>query len=264
MSAEVTHEDVKSYELANRGAALVLSARSFVIDSSATCQKAGEFVKSIADLKKEIEETFNPICEAANKAHKTATAKRAEHLAQPQEADGIMRQKIGAFLAEEKRREAAAAAEEQRRLQAEADDLALAEAQQLEAAGMPELAEAVISTPPVVAPVPVQRTQMAGVAAVETWGYSELPEVSTSQSCDGEAALIEKAIAALDALAYQDLRAKLKGLATVIRTRTKRFYLTKDTKKIGGVVRALKKDADQEVRGIKCYPSTNLRVGGRR
>ena len=267
MSAEITTGEVNEYEMSNRGAELVLWARNLKITNSAECRAAGERVKLIALLRKDIKETFDPICASANEAHKTATKKRAEHLAQPDEADVMARQKITRFLADEERREREIAAAEQCRLQKEADDAALAEAAQLEAAGLPELAEEVIASPPVVAPVPVQRTQMAGISQVATWSYSLLPEVVTPRTDEEEADLMDAAANFILACNHPHmdvmLPRQLKTRAAIIRKRLKRYYMVADTAKIENAKKAMKKDAEREVGGILVVQNTGIRPSGR-
>jgi hypothetical protein len=55
-------------------------AKAVKVVDAHTYTAAGTLWKQIGDMIKEVKDTFDPICEAANRAHKEATSKRAKYL----------------------------------------------------------------------------------------------------------------------------------------------------------------------------------------
>jgi len=197
---------------------------------------AAEMGKALAAMEKKVQETFDPICDAAHKAWKAATSKRASFLDPLTTAKRHLASAIGAFdqeqerlrRAEEQRLLAAQReleAKEAARLRREAEDRQLAEALAATEIGDDDLAEAIVNAAPVVElppPVPVivptQVQAVAGASTRTTWKFRIV-----------NAALIP------------------------------REYLAIDETKIGGVVRAMK--GATNIPGIEAYPeaSTSFR-----
>lgn len=73
-----------------------------VIDSESYLS-AGKLWKSIGDMIKEVKDTFDPICDAANKAHKEATGKRAKYLDPLTTAQKSVKSLMSAYDAEQER-----------------------------------------------------------------------------------------------------------------------------------------------------------------
>jgi DNA-binding transcriptional regulator YbjK len=172
---------------------IVEQAGAVVVTDSESYSAAGTLWKSLGDMIKEVKDTFDPICDAANKAHKAATAKRAKFLdplaAAYKSVKGLMeaydKEQARIAKAEQDRLEEIARQEEEKRRQEELDRLkAESDAEQerlleaamaAEAAGNTEQAErlteaavsvseavlqeaAVIASEPVaVAPIVVQK-----------------------------------------------------------------------------------------------------------
>ena len=161
---------------------------------------AGEFLVAIRGLRRRIDETFDPVIDAAYRSHKAAIAAKKKHADPVDAAERIIKRKIGDYsLQEESRRRV-----EEARLQAEArareEEARLAEAVALEQAGESALADSVIAVPLVVAPVVLPPPPTAaGVSTRTTWAFR----------------IVNPAIIPRD-------------------------FLTPDRVKIGGVVRALK------------------------
>jgi hypothetical protein len=59
---------------------IVDQAKAVKVTDSETYTTAGTLWKQIGDMIKEVKDTFDPICDAAHKAHKAATEKRAKYL----------------------------------------------------------------------------------------------------------------------------------------------------------------------------------------
>lgn len=71
---------VETEEVEVKAISIVDQAKAVIVTDSKTYTAAGILWKSIGDMIKEVKETFDPICEAANRAHKEATGKRAKYL----------------------------------------------------------------------------------------------------------------------------------------------------------------------------------------
>lgn len=199
----MTTATIDNPELEQETAALITSTAQLIVTDAASYTLAGERLTGLATLKRKIETWFEPLVEAAHKAHKALTTRRATSLKPiDAEIDRLKRQ-MGAWKAEqdrlqrEREREAALAAQraEQARLEAEA---ALLERQ-----GEPALAAAVIeqaiATPAPAVVLPSAVPTIAGVSTAEAYDY---------------------------VIVNEDL--------------LPRAYLTPDHKKIRGVVQAMK------------------------
>jgi hypothetical protein len=152
---------------------IVDQAKAVKVTDTETYKQAGALWKSIGEMIKEVKDTFDPICDAANKAHKAATAKRAKYLDPLTSAQKSVKQLMSSYDAEQERLRR----EEQRRLEeiarkAEEERLlmeAIAAEEELKAQGLTAEeakaeAEAIISQPVYVPPVVVPKAvpKMAG------------------------------------------------------------------------------------------------------
>lgn len=133
-------------------------ARALTVEDQDSYDFANNTLSVIRDLEKEVGETFDPICAAAHKAHKEATAGRAKHLKPLEDAKAIIAGKIRDFEREQKR----LAAERQRLIDEEAKRLRdeetarqIAEAQAAGAVEEELLDMIEFAPPPVAAPVEV-------------------------------------------------------------------------------------------------------------
>lgn len=157
-------------------------ARALVITDPASYTRAAELLAGVRALQKEVAATFDPICEATDKAHKAATGGRRAAATPLAEAETILKDGMIAFdraaraaaAAEDARRRAIAAAEEEtRRLEelalqvdaADGDETALAEV----AADLEQLVRA--PAPVVVAPVVKATPVVAGIAFRACWKF---------------------------------------------------------------------------------------------
>jgi hypothetical protein len=170
---------VETNEVEVKALSIVDQAKAVKVVDVESYEYAGELWKGIGDMIKEVKATFDPICDAANKAHKAATAKRAAYL-DPLESvfksvkklmsDYDLEQERVRREAEEKLREQARKEEEERRLQ---------EAIILESEGQTAIAEAVMEAPVYVAPVVIPKTtpKMAGGPVFrEVWDFEIIDE----------------------------------------------------------------------------------------
>jgi HD superfamily phosphohydrolase len=156
-------------ELETTALTLKDQATAMVVKDVTGYSAAGELGKSIKELRAKIVDYFQPLKEAAHKAHKAITTKEAEELKPVDEAISILRNTMNAFNEEQKRLERI----EQARLQAIADEEARKEREKLlaaaikaEAAGKMEKAEEKLEQAEMVysAPVTVAPTVAKTVA----------------------------------------------------------------------------------------------------
>lgn len=143
-------------ELNLKALSRVEQAKAIVIKTDDDFLMAGEFLKGLKSLEKEIKATFDPVVKAAHEAHKAAKAARDRHYVPLKEAESIVKPKIGEYKDEQDRKaaEARRKAEDEARKKAEEEQLKEAEA--AEKSGKKEEAEAIINEPVKVAPVVVK------------------------------------------------------------------------------------------------------------
>jgi hypothetical protein len=175
---------------------------------------AGEMSNAISQLRKQIDATFDPIIAKAHEAHKEAIAQKRK-FSLPLEMDQrLIDGKLMAWSRQQeeirRRKEAELAAE----LKKKQEDEALAQAEELERQGSPELAETVlqqqVEAPAPVVALPTETPRIAGFAKRTIWRFRIVnPEL------------------------------------------VPREYLSPDELKIGGVVRSLK--GATKIPGVQVY-----------
>lgn len=148
-------------------------ARSIEINDNESYVRAGELLKAIKDIRREIDETFDSVIKKAHEAHKEAVAKKKKAEAPLLEAEGIIKPRIASYIAEQERIRQA----EERRLQEEArkreEEARLAEAVHLESVGETEAAESVLDEPvaPTVVILPKITPKIEGISSRKAWKY---------------------------------------------------------------------------------------------
>jgi len=162
----------KQTELEQEATRLTTKAQSFEIIDDSSYRMAVSGIDQAKKFQKEVKEVWDPVCEAANTAHKAATKGRAEQIAPFIEAEKTLKGLCNNYDLEQERliREAQKKIDDDKR-QKEADALAKAEA--LEAEGKVEEADAVVEeavqedlfTPP--APLPPAAPK--GVVYIDHW-----------------------------------------------------------------------------------------------
>jgi cell division septum initiation protein DivIVA len=94
---------VEPIEVEEKALSIVDQAKAVKVIDSETYTAAGIMWKSIGDMIKEVKDTFDPICEAAHKAHKAATEKRSKYLDPLTSAQKSVKQLMSAYDAEQER-----------------------------------------------------------------------------------------------------------------------------------------------------------------
>jgi len=103
MTTGVALKLVDTDEVETKALSIVDQARAVTVKDSKTYTAAGILWKSIGDMIKEVKDTFDPICEAANRAHKEATSKRAKFLDPLTTAQKQVKQLMSNYAAERER-----------------------------------------------------------------------------------------------------------------------------------------------------------------
>jgi hypothetical protein len=213
MSAEAALKLVETNEVETKALDIVAKGRMMRVLSADDYIQAGALWGQIGDMIKEVKATFDPICEAAHKAHKAATAKRAQFLDPLESVFKMVKKEMSNYDLEQER----IRREEQRRLEEiarkEEEERRLQEAILAEESGNKEEAQAIIEEPVYVAPV-----------------------------------VIPKATPKMEGGPVYRAVTKFKIINESL---IPRQYLTPDMVKIGGVVRALKQNAN--IPGIQVY-----------
>jgi hypothetical protein len=214
----------ESQQLQNSVASITRLAESFaVITTNEHMLQATEILKGLAAVKRNIEETMEPHVASAHKTWKGLTALRARFLEPVEQKIAVLKSGIGRFQQEQERLRRA----EEERLAAEArraqEEEAQAEAARLEAEGNHAEAEAVIEEA-IAAPAPV-------VIAPST-----VPKVEGIVS-------------------RGTWKFRIKNPSQI-----KREYLKPDEVKIGQVVRAMKKQAEEMIGGVEVWEEKNIAV----
>ena len=203
--------------ISNEMSKIISSIPSEAGNLQISCQddyiRAVDLVSKIKQLRKTIDESFDPIIQRAHQAHKEALVQKRRHTDPLDQAERELKRRMGEYVQECERRRL----EEQRRIALEirraAEERALQTAQELEAAGDPEVANSVLED---AVNAPVQ------TPVVE----SDVPK------CDG--------------ITYRKTyRYEIVDVAAI-----NRQFLAPDTVKIGQTVRALGRDAESVVGGI--------------
>lgn len=220
MSTELAFK-LEEKDVTEKALSLVDQA-SMVKVTDAESYRCANFLREIiSEAINEVEETFNPICDAANKAHKEATSKRSKYLDPLKAAYKEVKRLMGVWddeqnrlrLAEQKRlEEIARKEEEERRLldAIEAEEEAKANGATAQEAA--QEAEDIISQPVYVTPVvlPKETPKVKGLSFRTIWKF-RITDIN----------------------------------------KIPREYLMADQIKIGGVVRALKQQCN--IPGITVY-----------
>ncbi len=202
---------VEAAELAAKEATpLRVAVDGLTVRDEAGYMEADGFVHRLTKSRKTIIAWFQPIVTAANLAHKTATAKRAEALLPLDEADRIVTTKMREWRVRDRAEKEAKAREDAERLRKVEEERQLRLAAEAEAQGDAALAEQIIEQPVTVAPVEPVPVKGDGVSWRTDWKWRVVDE-----------------------------------------DKIPRRYMVVDEKRIGGVVRALK--ADAQIPGIEVY-----------
>jgi hypothetical protein len=168
-------------ELETKTLTMQEKGEKLIVNDFKSCEIAAEFIKTLKPLRAEIENTFNPIISKAHAAHKEACEQKNKFLKPIDALEKSIRDKIGAYNAEEDKKRRA---EEKRIL----EELELKAKLEREAAALkaieedkPEEAE-VIMEKPIIQPAPVEYKQPKPVfqnsVSIDCWKFEIIDAAS--------------------------------------------------------------------------------------
>lgn len=208
--------------VAKKALSIPEQARAIQVVDNETYSQAGEILVTIKGLRKEIGAAFDPIIKKAHEAHKEAKAQKDKAEAPLIEAENIIKPALAAYDREQERLRREEE-ERQREIARKAEEeRRLQEALQAEKEGDAAAAQAIIEEPVYVPPV-----------------------------------VIEKTTPKVQGISMQ----KVWKFRIVNEALIPRDYMTPDTVKIGGVVRATK--GSIQIPGVEIYSEDIVKAGVR-
>ena len=150
-------------------------AADIVVDSHGSFEQAGQFLVGIKHIRRTIAETFDGPIKQAHLAHKEMVAAKKKHDGPLDEAEGIVKLKMGDYSEEQERIALAAQQRKEREAREVEETRRLAEAEALEKEGRQAEAEQVIEAPIVVAvPPPPPPPKAAGISTTKHYKFKVL------------------------------------------------------------------------------------------
>lgn len=134
---------------------------------------AGDELKIIKALEKQVMDTFADPIKKAHAAHKSLVAAKDKHLEPLEAAERIIKGKMSTYAAEQERIRQERERELQEQMRRQEEERQLAEAVAAEQAGNAEEATAIMEQPVIAPPVVLASTtpKLSGVATVENWKF---------------------------------------------------------------------------------------------
>lgn len=152
-------------------------AREFHIATNDQFLAADTILSGWREIENQIHTAFDPVVEAANKAHKEAVAQRKKYLDPIEQGRAILKPKMAEWQREQERirQEEQYRAEEEARKRAEEEQIAAAVA--AERVGETEVAEKILSAPVQAAPVFVPKQTPKTQTTFRTQWYAEVIDI---------------------------------------------------------------------------------------
>lgn len=162
-------------EVAKMVPAVVDQARNLTVRDGDDYEMACTFLTLVANRKRQVEETFDPIVRKAHETHKEAVAQKKKFMDPLLLAEGEVKLKVARWRNEQERLRQAKEARLQAEAKRQADEQALQEAAHLAAAGESDLADMRL-TEAAAAPAPVVVLESSvpkaeGIAARKDWKW---------------------------------------------------------------------------------------------
>ena len=126
---------------------IVAQAELLEVTTDEQYETVGGFLKGIVALKKDISSTFDPIAKIQHAAHRETLVQKKRRMGPVEDAERIVRGKVGTYLDEKERRRREAEKKLQEQARKDEEKRKLDEALALEEEGKTEEAEAVIEEP---------------------------------------------------------------------------------------------------------------------
>jgi len=192
---------LKEVGVEEKALSIVDQAKAVKVTDAESYTAAGELFKSIVEMMKEVDSTFDPIIEAAHKSHKAALEQKKKYYDPLDKAKRSVKGLLSDYDREQERKKREEEARLREIARKEEEERKLAEALAAEAAGEKEEAEAIMEEPVYIPPVVVKKEvpRVQGLSFRTVWKFH------------------------------------IKDVTAIPRQ-----YMTPDMVKIGGVVRAMK------------------------
>lgn len=169
---------IETQEVDTKAFSAIEQAERLVINTDEQYVIAGNMLKYLKDLTKEIKSTFRPHIEKAHATWKGLLQEEKKHLEPVGKAEKIIKQKMGQYVEEQERRRKEEERRRQEELQRQMEEQRLREAEALEAEGLKEEAEALleedIPAPPVISQPATPK--IPGLALREEWKFKIVDE----------------------------------------------------------------------------------------
>ena len=147
---------------------------------SLSMKMANELSIALRGREKAIDEFFDPLIEAAHKAHKALTTKRNQIKTPVSSARKTVDSRIARYIEEEEKRREEIAKEILRKAEKESEERRLALAIEAEESGQKDLAERLLSSPAAVSTgavgLPPVRQELEGMSTFEHWSADVIDE----------------------------------------------------------------------------------------
>ena len=207
----VTTEDA-SRQIAPIISPVVSQAQALTVVDGDSYEMACELLKLVANKKKQVEETFDPIVKKAHGAHKEAVAQMKKFMGPLEMAELAIKGKVSNYRYEQERIRREEEMRQAEALRKEQERQAIEEATRLEAHGESELAEIVLqeaaAAPPPVAIVQSSTPKVEGISGRENWKWRFAKDEGTTLR-----ALVAAAVKDDRFLAYLSVNEKALGAA---------------------------------------------------
>jgi hypothetical protein len=184
---------------------LLVQATGLVIRSNDDLEIAGMWLRDAVTLKAKATELVKDSKAGAHKLHKDICAMEMKLQEVPLRIEAVLRPKVTLYRAEQAAISARKAEEERKKAQDLEEERRLAQAQAMEAAGQPEVAEAIIDAPmPPPAPVAPATPKLEGVVTKKTLKFRVVnPDAVGRDYCEPSEKKIRDMVSAVGMKAAQ-------------------------------------------------------------
>jgi hypothetical protein len=166
--------ETKIAEVETLAVSMAEAVKGIVVRDAETLAIANQYSNDLYEAEKRIEEFFEPLVDAANKAHKALTQKRKELVDRVRIPRSIINGEIARYAREEQERRDREAETARRKAEKEEEDRRIAWAAEAEKDGdhraAEEILEKPVSLPPAVAfGMPPVKQELSGISTFTVW-----------------------------------------------------------------------------------------------
>jgi hypothetical protein len=167
-TTELALPDTK--EVDSRALSLLEQAQGAEINTREDLDYWSGFLKDLKAIQADIDSTFDPVVKSAHAAWKTAVDAKKKHSVPVEEAERVVKGRIGGYLQAEDARIRKERVEAEAVAKKQAEDARIAQAEALMKAGRKQEAERALSAPVMAAvPPPVAAPKVDGISTRQSW-----------------------------------------------------------------------------------------------